>query len=510
MTFRCERGHTPVGKRQRRRDRQQSGSKRSGAVARPAPRVVFPNAAQPLLEVHIEPGTANEVRTMGIAYWEFSEPGTWSRNVSPLGIAHQILKAIRGQVHASLLTLECPRCATPVTVATRSEMAATGVWSVDAFPREPAKSAAPCQDCRAAAAAARAVEAKRLQEQRKQEQERRVATAGQWVAAHEQMPEAEENPEQQAALVLLAVTEILKRTGKDSIGPLNGLPYTMTGSASDDLKVFRELYQKRYLAPTLPATVGNFAFDEDDKVTGVYVDQVPWRLAHWMGNDLQDAINQATFTAFLVLEPADVQRLLTDVEATMTVDYLEGLLTRDYDETPIPEHRLPDAYAIAHGALEGGFTLGQMLAVAWSAAAGAVSWGQRTRGLKPGNVSAAAVTTLERRAETAKDRPVLEYNVPKWLALSAVRATARRFLEDYQRGEAADAAYQEFTRILQRVNSRPTRWDQDDEPAIRPAGQTERPFAVVTPAGELESGRPGTLPGYALSPASRTALPSMC
>jgi hypothetical protein len=145
-----------------------------------------------------------------------------------------------------------------------------------------------------------------------------------------------------------------------------------------------------------------------------------------------------------------------------------------------------------------------MLAVAWSAADGAVSWGQRTRGLKPGNVSAAAVTTLERRAESAKDRPVLEYNVPNWLALPAVRATARRFIEDYQRGEAADAAYQEFARVLQRVSSRPTRspeldddlaeglgdgptrWDQDDESASRRADQTEKPFAVVTPAGELE------------------------
>lgn len=94
--------------------------------------------------------------------------------------------------------------------------------------------------------------------------------------------------------------------------------------------------------------------------------------------------------------------------------------------------------------------------------------------------------------------------MPKWLALPAVRATARRFLEDNQRGEAADAAYQEFARVLQRVTSRPpqspeldddlaegmgggaARWDQDDEPATRPADLTERPFAVVTPAGELE------------------------
>ena len=84
-----------MGKRQRRRDRQQSGSKRSRDIARPAPRVVFPNAAQPLLEVHIEPGTADDVRTMGIAYWEFSEPGAWSRNVSALGTAHQVLKTIK-------------------------------------------------------------------------------------------------------------------------------------------------------------------------------------------------------------------------------------------------------------------------------------------------------------------------------------------------------------------------------------------------------------------------------
>ncbi len=92
----------------------------------------------------------------------------------------------------------------------------------------------------------------------------------------------------------------------------------------------------------------------------------------------------------------------------------------------------------------------------WSAAAGSVAWGQRTPGLKPGSVAAACVTNLARRIGYAKDRPVVEYDLPNWVSKPAVHATALRWLAKHDAAATAAAeTMHAFRSMQQRVNSQP-------------------------------------------------------
>ncbi|WTX00964.1 hypothetical protein OG216_46925 (plasmid) [Streptomycetaceae bacterium NBC_01309] len=495
-----------MGKRQRRRSRDKSArGHRSHASP---PRLLYPDAEQPLLEVHVNQETPEDVRALCAAYWEFTEPGTWSRNVTDIGSSHDVVQAVKANCRALLLTVECPQCTMPLSVATRSEVAGTRYWRADLFPRTPVPAEVPCADCCAVTEAARQAELTQQNEQRRQQDERRVAHASQWVAGHRSAPPADDAPEPLAALTLLSITEILTRSGHDGIGPLNTLPYTFTGSAAGDIAAIEELYAKRWLAPTLPATIGDFTFDEDDQVDAVLIAQVPWAIAFRSGDELEESADYIKYRVEVSLfdEVDTVRSILADLEAGMAVGYLDGLLTSKYREDAIPEHRLPDAYSFAKDALSGGFTLEQVIAVAWSAAASAVAWGQRTPGLKAGSVSAAAVTTLERRVEWAKDRPVVEYNLPHWLTRPTVRATARRYLDAQTYHQAYEDAMNAVAELRHRVNGRPPEVlgenvTPDSPDPTRSFGEflddfaagTPRPvdgpvieFAVVTPDGVLE------------------------
>lgn len=437
-----------MGKRERRRKRQRGKATPPAATTR----ILYPSSAQPLLEVHLEPGTPDEVADLCRAYWEFTTPGTWARHVSAIGSTTQVYKAVRDACHAALLTVLCPECTAPITVSSRSEMAATGHWADD-FPLEAVDARASCADCLDAAKALRAQEAA-LEKQREGEaRKRRVNSAGEWLERAADVDEALAYPKPKLALALLAMAEIMQKSGKP-FGPLDGLRYTLTGTSSGDIELFRTLFPDGWVIPTVPATTDCFTYDDEGNATGVYITSIPWTLPRWLGSTPEQAIDTAITDMRKVLSEnvESVRVQVVNLEAVMAVDYLNGLLTTKYNETPIPEHRLPDAFDIAHKALKNGFSLEQMVAVAWSAAAGSVAWGQRTPGLKPGSVSSAAVTNLERRIGYAKDRPVPDYDLPNWVARPATHATALRFLEQ---NEAASEALSTFRSLHQRVNSRP-------------------------------------------------------
>ena len=494
-----------MGKRERRRKRQRAAAKqRPPAEAR----VLYPSAERPLLEVHIAPDTPADVAAMCRQYWEFTVPGQWTRHVSAIGSTSLVYKAVRGACRAELLNVVCPGCAAPVVVTSRSDMAATVVWGPD-FPTGPVDAARVCADCAAAEAAARKAEAERAKEEKRQQNQKRVDSASAWLQEQADRDFPDGLPGLMGALTVLAMVEIMQRKGTERIGPLKSLNYTLTASIDTDIEVFRTLHQDRWICPTLPATTDNFAYNDDDTVRGVYITEIPWQLAPALGGKATAHGEITKWMSRMLRNRADE---LTDqvhkLEAGMAVDYLEGLLTRKYNEEPIPEHRLPDAYELFLCALKEGFTLGQLVAIAWSSAAGSVAWGQRTPGLKPGSVSAAAVTNLERRIGYARDRRIEEYDLPNWVPRPAIHATALRILQ--QHASEVDALSR-FRTLKQRTDSRAleaTEFDGDMEDLGSPqeidgesmeswlddlrAGRKREStepaitYALVTPDGDLE------------------------
>ncbi|MET9293288.1 hypothetical protein [Streptomyces sp. NPDC003077] len=425
-----------MGKRQRRRERQRSGG--TGKQQRTPVVVRFPSLGTPLVRVEIDGDAPPDVRETCLAYWEFDEAGTWARPVSDIGSAKAVCRTVQAASTASLLTVVCPGCAGPVTVSTRSEMAASGYWRAGGLPATVTPGRAPCEDCRAAADTVRREEEALAEELRRQAERRRADNIVLWLDAHRDDPAPTETPSLQAALVLLSAAETMERTADGTFGPLSALSSPLTGSESGDADAIGELYRKGWIAPAPPVAAESLTYEDDDTVSGFYPDELTWRPAHALGENALDAREAAItrLTPHLLRDIADVRAHLADLDAGLLTAYLSGLLTRQYGEAPVPEHRLTDLHAAAREALDDGFSLGQLIAIAWSAASGAVSWGQRTPGLKPGSVSAAAVTNFGRGIGYAKDRPATEYDIPGWLPRPAVRATALSFLEQY--GDGAD------------------------------------------------------------------------
>ncbi|MFF7048224.1 hypothetical protein ACFY94_07675 [Streptomyces griseorubiginosus] len=476
-----------MGKRQRRRNRQRQGR---SAQQTKAPRYLLPNSQQPLIEVLLEPGLSDEDKEICLAYWSFTEPGTWTHKVAELGSSNHVLRAVKAGCRAALLTRLCPECGGPTIVTTRSDMAALGLWRPDHFPYQETTSNSTCSDCREAAAAAQQQEKERAREAEHKAAQEKVDNASAWVANHKDAPFPDEFPAVPDALALLTMIDIMVRAERDTFGPISTTKYTLGSSHSADVDTLRNLHQQRWLAPTLPATIADFAFNDDNTVAGVYVDKVPWRLAHALGDDASGARREATehIASLLLKRPTRLRDVVMDLEAVTAMTYLDGLLERSYNEPPVPEHRRQEAYDTFHEALLNGFTLRQLIAVAWMAASSSVSWGQRTPGLKPGSVSAACVTNIGRRIEVAHDRPVPEYDVPNWAGLPATHATAMRLLKQH---DAVADALNQFrtlrqsiaTRDLDSIENRPY-GDPGDLDAGR--DEAEVTFALITPDGHLD------------------------
>lgn len=483
-----------MGKRQRRRNRQKAkdaGQRQQQVPAAPKGEIVqYPAGGTPLLQVDIADGTPPEIRDLCLAYWEFEEPGTWARNVSAIGATSFVYSTVKEACTASLLTVACADCSAPITVTSRSEMAATGFWKAGAMPTEIVHSAASCDDCQKAQREARAQRVAAEKRKGEEQRERRRTNAGRWLDSHREYDTWGDTPSMKAALALLAMTDILEKSGTGTFGPLDKATYTFTGSSDGDFDVMRELHSNDWIAPTLPATVGNFAYNDDDTVHGVYPATVPWRLAYWAGDDTGDGcadvrvILRQELSAFDDLE--EVQDVVYELEAGMVVAYLGGLLEHRYNEAPIPEARIPEAHKTARTALEDGFTVRQLLAVAWSATSRSAAWGARTEWVKPGMVASAAITNLGKGVGYAKDRGVSEYELPHWLKEPAILAPARRLLAEHAQAREAMAA---FRGIHQRITSRagePVDFhDELDDTDFKDFGQQFQDWVT-----DLKAGRP--------------------
>ncbi|MFC9261256.1 hypothetical protein ACFT25_15710 [Streptomyces hydrogenans] len=442
-----------MGKRDRRRKRQKAKqqSTNTGVPATPE-RVLYPSAAEPLIELLFNDGITDEAKALCRAYWEFTQPGTWARNVAEVGPTTFVSQTVRSACQVSLLTVVCPECTAPVTVANRSEMTATRLWNDD-FPREPISARAPCRGCRESAQAEAAAAAALEKQRAAAAKEKKIENASRWLANSLHTDEAPSYPTPRQALALISLADILTSSDQEAFGPPRTLKYTITGSTSGDHDLFRGMYQEHWLAATLPASLDAFSYDDDGEATGMYVNAVSWTFPRWLGPTTREAATAAReqLGDYLAEHADEVTEIVQTLEAEMAVSYLNGLLTDKYGETSIPEHRLPDAYDHALKALRNGYALEQVIAVAWSAAASSVAWGQRTPGLKPGAVASASVTNLERRIGFAKDRPVPHYDLPNSVPRPAMYGTAIRFLTERKK---ADDALARFKVLHQRVNSR--------------------------------------------------------
>jgi len=493
-----------MGKRERRRKRQRVAA----AKRHTANRFVFPTPDDPLVEVLITKGTPDDLKAVCLAYWQFSEPGTWAQNVAAIGPSAFVSQTAKAYSRAALLTVHCPECASPATVANRSEMAATGYWRADVFPQTDTTAKTPCADCQAAAAAARKEEAARAREAQEASNQKRVETASDWVASHRDITSSNGELTVSAALAVLAIGQIMERTNAKSFGPIKDIDYTLAGSSEEDIFLLRMLHRHGWMVPTLPATIGDFDFNDDDTVEGVYVDRVPWRFAYWLGDDEVSARAEAADAAMLLLFPNHdlVEDRVKQFEAEMLVDYINGLLDRKYREDPIPEHRLEEAYLAAYEALDA-FTLEGLISIAWSAASRSVAWGQRTPGLKAGSVAAATVTNFGKGIEYARIQGARSYDPPNWLARPAMRETALRFLE--AQGEAIDALHR-FREVQQQVNEAP--WPPVDTDAEEEAAdEMAEPFDVDAWLDDLRNGvkRPPTGPQHLCAIVSKDGALSM-
>ncbi|MFI5616133.1 hypothetical protein [Streptomyces sp. NPDC051567] len=499
-----------MGKRQRRRNRQQqpkTTTTKQQQQQQPQLRHLIPSTDHPLLEVVFKPDVSDQDKALCLDYWSFVQPGTWSYKVAEIGATPSVLRTVKASCHADLLTIVCSDCAGPKTIHSRSDMAATRKWTPDVFPSEETVTDGLCHDCQAAAAEQAAQEAQRVAEGHRQQNRARVDAASSWLREQAGRDFPSSHPSVVNALTLVSMVDIMQRRGTETIGPLQSLDYSLAASAEIDVEVFRSLYQERWICPTLPAATGDFAFDDDGTVRGVYIQQIPWRLAPSLGGRTAAHREITSLLGRMPISRADeVRQQVHNLQAGMAVAYLDGLLIRTYQEEPVPEHRLPDAYETFLGALREGFTLGQLIAIAWSAAASAVAWGQRTPGLKPGNVSAAAVTNVGRRIGFLHDRRIEEYDLPNWVARPATLGPALRFLEQH---DAEIEALSRFLTLKQRTEARPletagfddamadlqgSQTDHTMESFLDDlrAGRRQEPsglaitYALVTPEGGLE------------------------
>ncbi|MFK8851336.1 hypothetical protein [Streptomyces sp. Ac-502] len=484
-------------KRQQRRRRQQRNARKP---QRPSvSRYLIPGPRRPLLEVHFEAAVSEEDKALCLSYWNFTEPGVWSHKVADLGSSALVARTVRQSCHACLLTLLCPQCTSPITVRSRSDLAHTRLWRAEVFPLEEQNAKIPCDGCyEAAAEARRRAEAREAEEQKKARQrskeeqrqaaQARVASAEAWLAGHRSLPLPEDPPSVRDTLALLTMIDIMERKDKDTFGPLSDLTYDLGTSLSADVETLTDLHQKRWIAPALPATTGDFRFRDDNTVSGVHAETIPWRLAPALGTDALQARRTTadTLRRLLFERTAELEEAAQELDTVTAVLYLDKLLTHRYDEEPIPDHRLQEAVDTFRTALRDGFSFGHLLSVAWSATASSVAWGQRTQGLRPGSVGSASVTNLGRRFGYAKDRPVPEYDLPHYVTPPATRATVVRLLEQHG---AEHKSLHQFRSLQQAIGSRETEaFELDGD--LAEGTDTDVPTAAGTfsadPAGLLD------------------------
>ncbi|MET9607229.1 hypothetical protein ABZZ17_19435 [Streptomyces sp. NPDC006512] len=436
-----------MGKRERRRKREQAKRKQQRPGTTPAS-VVFDFPAEgPRLRAVIKPGLDPQVQELARLYWEINEAGKWARTVSSIGDSQWVASTATGASYAVLLGSLCLHCDEPLRVTNRSWAAKVAGTYLD---RKNEKYI--CSDCSAIQEAEAALQREREAEKArvakeiadaKQAEDRRRLTE---TLAREEAKDGTDyavpyrNKAALAFYVALTGYATTAAPGKPlpSISDIGTLAWT--GDPQRDADMLSELYACGLLAldPSTPATA--FSTSAEDEVT-FDLGCARWRMAGGIGTT--KTVSQS-LSAILRTRPGPeaheyrsaLQHLVEEMEMLDVVAYLDGLLVKKYNYPAVPEARREELTEIVRGGFDAGYTSGQMFCFAWRAADSAAAWKERSGPkIGPPEAASASVTSLGGKIAKAIElrHSIPEYDPPRWHATPVALGALRKVNADVRR-----------------------------------------------------------------------------
>ncbi|WP_380286447.1 hypothetical protein [Kitasatospora purpeofusca] len=423
-----------MGKRARRRRREAAA--KPAAAAKPTI-LQFPHGEDPVLHVEIAPDTTPEDLALVHRYWDLTTYG-WRYKVRELGSTLTVLNTVTARSRAFLLSVECSLCGEPVGIANRS---AGTVLAGPALSEPRATGLCPdCQDHHTAAKEQQqrlAAEHAVLEKQKAQEAEKELrARVTAWTTREREVPCDSRTVNGNAELILLLALAERARAGRSKPLPaLSSLENGWTGDLERDAKALSSLREQGLLVVDSQSPLS--AFQLGDSGGLMYVPaEVLWNLKLDPDATIDlvanTCVRRATATGQQsATEIAALARLVTTLEATHVIDYLNSLLTKKYGYPPAPEAREVELFDTIVDGITGGYTAGQMIAIVWRAADSAAGWKERNARMGPAEASSATVTMVRKKLDDARERrqPVPEYEPPRWMAVPAALGAARQVLE---------------------------------------------------------------------------------
>ncbi|MER5475452.1 hypothetical protein ABT026_00485 [Streptomyces sp. NPDC002734] len=442
ITFRIAVEEDLVGKRDRRRKREQAVKESGkGPGKESSPLVLeFPSGA-PRIRVVIAAGQPPLAQQYAKLYWELAADGTWSRTVASIGDQQDVAAVATGGSHALLLKALCTRCAKPIRVANRS-------WAVKVAGKflDRPNTRYLCPECgevqrqEQQQEKQRRLEAARAERERRRKREEEEGALITEVLALEaaKEPTAGRVPyESPSALALyLAMADRVACRPGESLPGLTDLGAAgWSGNLPLDEAALLDLYDAQLVA--LAADTPHKAFvrtPEDDDSLSFHPADVRWRL---LGDETCRTSTARSIRRYFLTRPGPEahearQKLAQSVEAMEIADvirYLDGLLTNNYRYPEVPEARRQQLADIVAKGFTAGYSAGQMICFAWRAADTAAGWKER-KSLGAPEASAATVTILNSKIDQALEAGwvVPEYAPPRWhqqpLALGTFRELA--------------------------------------------------------------------------------------
>ncbi|MGW4688546.1 hypothetical protein ACWEPM_27130 [Streptomyces sp. NPDC004244] len=426
-----------MGKRERRRKREQAKRKQHRQVA-PQPVIFDFPPDKPRLRAVVKPGLDPQVQEIARLYWEINETGKWARTVSSIGDSQWAAATATGVSHAILVDSLCVNCDEPLRVTNRSWAVRVGGTYLDRVNEKYI-----CPDCsavqkeEAAAERERQTERERVEEERaeakKAEEQRRFAE----MLAREDAKDGTDYDipfQHKAALALYVALTSYARATPDkplpSIGDIGDLAWT--GDPVRDMDMLSELYDCRLIAldSTTPAT--SFSISANDR-TEFSLRSARWRLAGGLGT--ARTVSQSA-SDFLQIQPGPVAHeyrsalhsLVEEMETLNIAAYLNALLVKKYNYPEVPEARREELAEIIRNGFDAGYTSGQMVCFAWRAADSAAAWKERSGPkIGPPEAASASVTSMSGKIAKAIElrHSIPEYDPPRWhitpVALAALR-----------------------------------------------------------------------------------------
>ncbi|MGW4808741.1 hypothetical protein [Kitasatospora sp. NPDC004272] len=396
----------------------------------------FPHGEEPVLQVEVAPEATAEDLALVHRYWDLTTYG-WRYKVRELGSSQVVLNTITAYSRAFLLSVGCSLCSEPIAIANRS----AGTVLAGPTLTEP-RATGLCPDCMEQHAAVKA-EQRRLAAQQAEQEKRKAEEAEKelrervvaWTTREREAPCVAETVDGNAELVLLLALAEQARAGRSKPLPsLSSLESGWTGDMERDVEALTSLHDQGLLVVDPQSPLSAFQLGENGLMYGPA--EVLWNLK--LGPDatidLVAAVCARRATAIGQQAATDIQalaRLVTTLEATHVIDYLNSLLTKKYGYPPVPETREVELFDTIVDGITGGYTTGQMIAIAWRAADSAAAWKERNARMGPPEASSATVTIARKKLDDARERrqPVPEYEPPRWMSVPAALGAARRVLE---------------------------------------------------------------------------------